>query len=135
MCKITKDMKRFILSVLVLTAVSCLANATNLTISIHGIRSNKGKILIMIKSVSSDATYKQMNEVTCDSCNFVFNDVKDGTYKLSAFHDENGNYNIDKDEKGIPTEGFVLKTITVTDSKASTHEAIKLKLFYPLTIK
>ncbi|WP_018463066.1 DUF2141 domain-containing protein [Segatella paludivivens] len=128
-------MKRFILSVLVLTAVSCLTYGANLTISIKGIRSSKGKILIMIKPVGKDATYQNMKEITNDSCNFVFKDIEDGTYKLSAFHDENGNYNIDKDEKGIPTEGFVLKTITVSNSKNSSSEAIKLKLFYPLTIK
>ena len=57
---------------------------------------------------------------------------------MSYPSDEVGNHIVSLDaldEKGIPTEGFVLKTITVTDSKASTHEAIKLKLFYPLTIK
>lgn len=42
---------------------------------------------------------------------------------------------VDKDEKGIPTEGFVLKTITVSNSKTSSNEAIKVKLFYPVMIK
>ncbi|BCS84859.1 hypothetical protein prwr041_07520 [Prevotella herbatica] len=128
-------MKRFILSVLVFVGVSCFTNAADLTISINGIRNNKGKVLIMIKSVGKDATFQKMKEITNDSCNFVFKDIENGTYKLSAFHDENGNYTIDKDEKGIPTEGFVLKTITVSNSDTSIHEDIKLKLFYPLTIK
>lgn len=128
-------MKRFILSVLVFVGVSCFTNAADLTISINGIRNDKGKVLVMIKSVSKDTTFQKMKEITKDSCNFVFNDIEDGTYKLSAFHDENGNYNIDKDEKGIPTEGFVLKTITVSNSKTSSNEAIKVKLFYPVMIK
>lgn len=38
----------------------------------------------------------------------VFNDVKFGSYVLAAFHDENGNKQLDKTSKGVPIEPLAL---------------------------
>lgn len=92
----------------------------------------------MMQSSQTEKPFQDMKEATVDSCSFIFKSVNDGTYKISAFHDENGNYQINKDEKGIPTEGFVIKTITVKDGKITNvgqDETVNLKLFYPKSAK
>jgi len=38
----------------------------------------------------------------------VFNNVKFGSYVLAAFHDENGNKQLDKTSKGVPVEPLAL---------------------------
>ncbi|HRN16550.1 MAG TPA: DUF2141 domain-containing protein, partial [Xylanibacter oryzae] len=106
-------MKKIMLSATLLMLFSCATFAQNLEITISGIRNSKGKILLMIESDKLKTPNKYMSEITGKSCNFVLNNIQEGTYKISAFHDENGNYEIDKDEKGIPTEGFILKTIKI----------------------
>jgi uncharacterized protein (DUF2141 family) len=128
-------MKKIMLSTTLLMLFSCATFAQNLEITISGIRNNKGKILLMIESGNLKTPNKYMSEITGKSCNFVLNNIQEGTYKISAFHDENGNYEIDKDEKGIPTEGFILKTIKInkTDLASKKDTKIGTKLFYPKT--
>ena len=117
-------MKKFFLAILLITCTTGYSTAQNVRITITGIRSNAGKVLIMMQSSQTEKPFQDMKN--------------DGTYKISAFHDENGNYQIDKDEKGIPTEGFVIKTITVKDGKITNvgqDETVNLKLFYPKSAK
>ena len=123
------------LSATLLMLFSCATFAQNLEITISGIRNSKGKILLMIESGNLKTPNKYISEITGKSCNFVLNNIQEGTYKISAFHDENGNYEIDKDEKGIPTEGFILKTIKInkTDLVSKKDTKIDTKLFYPKT--
>jgi len=123
------------LSATLLMLFSCATFAQNLEITISGIRNSKGKILLMIESGNLKTPNKYISEITGKSCNFVLNNIQEGTYKISAFHDENGNYEIDKDEKGIPTEGFILKTIKInkTDLASKKDTKIGTKLFYPKT--
>ena len=123
------------LSATLLMLFSCATFAQNLEITISGIRNSKGKILLMIESGNLKTPNKYISEITGKSCNFVLNNIQEGTYKISAFHDENGNYEIDKDEKGIPTEGFILKTIKInrTDLASKKNTKIDTKLFYPTT--
>jgi uncharacterized protein (DUF2141 family) len=131
-------MRKFFLATILVICTTGYSTAQNVKVTITGIHHNTGKILIMMQSNKADKPYQNMSEVTTDSCNFIFKDVNDGTYKISAFHDENGNYQIDKDEKGIPTEGFVMKTITIKNGKmanADQDTTINLKLFYPKSAK
>ena len=123
------------LSATLLMLFSCATFAQNLEITISGIRNSKGKILLMIESGNLKTPNKYISEITGKSCNFVLKNIQEGTYKISAFHDENGNYEIDKDEKGIPTEGFILKTIKInrTDLASKKDTKIDTKLFYPTT--
>lgn len=131
-------MKKFFLAIFLITCATGYSTAQNVKVTITGIRSNAGKVLMMMQSSQTEKPFQDMKKPTVDSCSFIFKNVNDGTYKISAFHDENGNYQIDKDEKGIPTEGFVLKTITVKNGKidnVSQDETVILKLFYPKSAK
>ena len=131
-------MKKFFLAIFLITCITGYSTAQNVRITITGIRSNAGKVLMMMQSSETEKPFLDMKEATIDSCSFIFKNVNDGTYKISAFHDENGNYQIDKDEKGIPTEGFVIKSITVKEGKITNvgqDETVNLKLFYPKSVK
>ena len=118
-------MKKIMLSATLLMLFSCATFAQNLEITISGIRNSKGKILLMIESGNLKTPNKYISEITGKSCNFVLNNIQEGTYKISAFHDENGNYEIDKDEKGIPTEGFILKTIKINKTDLASNFSIQ----------
>lgn len=131
-------MKKFFLAIFLIICATGYSTAQNVKVTITGIHGNTGKILIMMQSNKAGKPYQDMSEATIDSCSFVFKNVNDGTYKISAFHDENGNYQIDKDEKGIPIEGFVVKTVAVKDGKITNigkDATANLKIFYPKSAK
>ena len=130
-------MKKFFLAIFLIICATGYSTAQNVKVTITGIHGNTGKILIMMQSNKAGKPYQDMSEATIDSCSFVFKNVNDGTYKISAFHDD-GNYQIDKDEKGIPIEGFVVKTVAVKNGKITNigqDTTASLKIFYPKSAK
>jgi uncharacterized protein (DUF2141 family) len=128
-------MKKTILSAFLAIAAGCI-NAQTVKVNITGIRNETGNILIMMQSATQEQPLKNMKNATRDTCSFVFKNIENHRYKISVFHDENDNYQIDKDEKGIPTEGFAIKTIDIdTIMKQNKTTEATLKLFYPTLSK
>ena len=118
------------LSILMAVCTIGTIEAQSLKVVVTGIRNTTGKILIQVQNDQQKTVGQQMCAAQKDSCTFVFENVGKGNFKISLFHDENTNYRIDKDEKGIPTEGFVLKSIKVNGKSEDTVTA-SLKMFYP----
>ena len=88
--------------------------AGDLVIEIKGIRSGEGQIFGGVHtrvpgvkfpdqagSMHSFRTLAREGTVT-----IVFKDLAAGDYALTAFHDENGSGEIDRNALGIPTEGY-----------------------------
>lgn len=123
-------MKKLMLSALMAICTMSAAEAQNMKVVITGIRNDTGKILIQVQNDKQENVGQQMCDAKKDSCTFMFQNVGIGNLKISLFHDENTNYNIDKDEKGIPTEGFAIKSVKI-NGKSEDTVVENLKMYYP----
>ncbi len=91
---------------LVLSGVACKAQKTDVTVTVKDIKEVKGKIMIAIGDISNPEKMihdmidvEEPGEVSC-----LLKDVPFGKTNVYVFQDLNGNYNLDKNEKGIPIE-------------------------------
>lgn len=88
--------------------------AADLFVEVRGVRSDAGRIYVSVHTPREDerfpyaegmfaGLYRQAHEGTL---RFVLRDVPPGRYALNAFHDENGNGDLDTNVLGIPKEGY-----------------------------
>jgi uncharacterized protein (DUF2141 family) len=84
-----------------------------LTVSVSGMRSDKGNITITIYLDDAahflDGAYKlarQMVPVTLPVTTACFVLPAPGTYAVALFHDENDDHHLNTNALGIPTEGY-----------------------------
>lgn len=95
-------------------ALSCPLHAGDLVVELKGIRSNDGHILGGIHQKSPTIKFPDQKGSVMSfrvparegTVTLVFKDVPEGDYALTAFHDENGSGEIDRNPLGIPTEGY-----------------------------
>jgi uncharacterized protein (DUF2141 family) len=123
-------MKKLVLSAIMAICAMSAAEAQNMKVIVTGIKNNTGKVLIQIQNDKQENVGQQMRDAKKDSCTFMFQNVGLGNLKISLFHDENMNYNIDKDEQGIPTEGFIIKSVKI-NGKSEDTVVENLKMYYP----
>lgn len=93
----TVVIKSIMLLVLGLFASSASAQS-DLTVKVKNISSAKGKVMI-----AADKGQYAMVEATGDTATLVLRALPEGKCKLYVFHDENGNYQLDR-EDGLPVE-------------------------------
>ncbi|MGB6153716.1 MAG: DUF2141 domain-containing protein [Pricia sp.] len=82
----------------------------DLTVTVNNVKSNEGKISVAVYNSSDgflefDKVFKA-NSVPSKkgSTEVVLKDLPKGTYAIAAFHDENGNGELDTNIMGIPKE-------------------------------
>ena len=90
-----------------LCAVSVSAQS-DLTVKVKNIRSAKGKVMI-----AADKGQYAMVDATGDTVTLVLKEVPEGKCKLYVYHDENGNYQLDR-EDGIPAENCAIVDLDMT---------------------
>lgn len=114
-----------LLSPVLLTLVALPVNASELRISVDGIRSQHGSVLIgLYDSFSSfnraialsdkDGFLNDPNRFAAVALRanaamksaVVFTNLAPGQYAIILFHDENGNGKLDKNAFGVPTEPY-----------------------------
>ena len=71
---------------------------SDLTVKVKNIRSAKGKVMI-----AADKGQYAMVDATGDTATLVLKEMPEGKCKLYVYHDENGNYQLDR-EDGVPAE-------------------------------
>ena len=97
-----------------LIAAPMLMGATssaNVDVNLHGLRSDKGNILICITEApdhfpncSDDPNARHLKLPTVKAAHIAFNDLASGDYAVALIHDENANGKLDV-AGIIPTEG------------------------------
>jgi uncharacterized protein (DUF2141 family) len=117
---------RLLFTALALAWVGMLpAEAANLTVTIVGVRSSVGEVLIGIydtaggfnSAIDSSATKSALLpqawriagvalRAKAGSQSIIFAQLPPGRYAIIAFHDENDNGLLDENALGIPTEGY-----------------------------
>jgi uncharacterized protein (DUF2141 family) len=100
-------MKTILLIVLMAFTASSVRAQYKLTIVVDGIDKTKGTILVAVYDSTGflkKPAYTGMSGAGGEEASIVVEDVKPGEYAISVMHDENGNYKLDSNTFGIPTE-------------------------------
>ena len=119
-------MKRLLLSMITF-AVCAICSGKTVTLSINGIRETEGTLLIMVENIEvTDNAAKPvmlMQAVSGHKMEIALEMPKWSKFKVSAFTDANGNKQLDRDEYGRPTEGFIQQVYTEKDIKKGVLNA------------
>lgn len=105
---------KMVLALLVGITSSSVYAQGEVTVKVTNVRSATGKVLLSVGSKYA------MVSVAGDSVELKLADVPEGKCMLAIFHDENGNYQMDK-QIDVPTENCAMKEIVVK-SGAQTIE-------------
>ena len=106
-----KILKVALLFILSMQGIQAFSQKT-LTVSIPNINPAKGEVQISVWNVKKaflkgKETYKTYHfKITKTSEKFVINDLPQGEYALSIFHDENCDKKCNKNILGMPIEGY-----------------------------
>ncbi|MBB3265676.1 uncharacterized protein (DUF2141 family) [Azospirillum sp. OGB3] len=84
--------------------------AAALTVTVQGVRNGDGQVVL---SVCEEAAYpagrcavRVTAPAAAGTVRVAVPDLPPGTYALRAYHDENGNGQLDRNLLGVPREGF-----------------------------
>ena len=128
---------------------------STLTIEIAGLKNQKGELCFKLFSRSygfpdhdKNAVIRRCIKITEktaeDPFKITLKDIASGSYAIAVFQDLNGDRVINRDTKGIPTEGYGFSNNPITRQDltrygdcvfllAGATETIKIKLKYPPT--
>ncbi|WP_114861345.1 DUF2141 domain-containing protein [Azospirillum brasilense] len=84
--------------------------AAALTVTVQGVRNGDGQIILAVCEEAAYPAGRCAFRVTAPaaegSVRVTVPDVPPGIYALRAYHDENGNGQLDRNLLGVPREGF-----------------------------
>ncbi len=110
-----KQFQRLLFSLTAAFTVSVpTALCAEIEVSVHSIRSDKGKIMVALHGGENTKQFPneegaiamQWAKASQGARNFVFRDLPQGEFAIALYHDENDNGRLDKGLMGIPKEGF-----------------------------
>lgn len=90
---------------------SAKAQTSTITVNITNLKSDRGTCFICLYNKAADfprianAAFTQSKLIRNGEAHFKIEAVKNGTYAIAAYHDENGNGKFDENFLGIPKEG------------------------------
>ena len=90
------------------------AVAADLAIEIRGVRSDAGRVYVAVHAPREGEKFPYAEgmvaaihqQARAGDMRFVLRDLPGGRYAVNAFHDENGNGDLDANVLGIPKEGY-----------------------------
>jgi uncharacterized protein (DUF2141 family) len=101
--------KLLILFALFISTVS-YSQSNTITVTITHLKSDQGKVRVAIYSGAENffkkVLYRKTASINGNSAQVVFENIPDGEYAISLYHDENDNGILDSGWFGIPTEGY-----------------------------
>ena len=82
----------------------------DITVKINNLESNKGKVYVAVYdsegSFLNTGVKSTMSKIIGNSCEVTFENIPNGVYAISIFHDENDNNKMDSNFLGIPKEDY-----------------------------
>lgn len=122
-----------------LASIICIASiapatvsAAELTVTINGIASDKGKVLVALYDTAEIWMKRAIKyagaEAKTNSLTVVMKDLPEGDYAISIHHDENGNGKFDTNVIGIPLEPYGFSNDAAGNFGPPTFEQAKFKL-------
>lgn len=129
-----KPLSLLILATLLPLAVT--ARAADLTVQVKGVPSAQGRILVALYDSAANfprpgATLRAQAADAADPATVVFRDLPPGRYAITAFHDKNGNGQLDRNLAGIPIESFGFSNDAMPVAGPPAFEAAAFELTRP----
>lgn len=122
----TQRVSALIIACIIMASLS-MAQTIDLTLTVKGIQGNSGNIMIGIGDTRNPQDMKgSMTKVSGDTATTQIKEVPQGECTIYTFHDMNGNYQLDRDEKGKPKEGCAITKTTVDEQ----NNMIEVVLYY-----
>lgn len=85
-------------------------NGQEITVVIENLNSNKGEVYVSLYNTEASFLGKGFkstkSKIVNNSCTIKFENVPNGIYAISFFHDENDNKKMDTNFLGIPKEDY-----------------------------
>ena len=122
-------MKRLLFIALEIICYHVVTFAQEVKVEVRGIRSAKGDIMVMAQQDSESKPVYAMATAVKDTVTVVLKDVPWEKFLISLFHDENGNWELDMNEQGIPVEGYAREKCK---KEADASATVKMKMYYPV---
>jgi uncharacterized protein (DUF2141 family) len=105
------NMKALLFTCLSITLAITSQGQNSIEVKISNIREIKGDIRVALFNNEDDFLEKPVHaksiKATSKEVSVKFENLPQGDYAVSVFHDENSNGELDKSVVGIPKEGFV----------------------------
>ena len=92
-----------------LLGLSVSVFAEDFSVSVGNIRNNNGNILVMLQADEKSKPVYGMAKAQKGEVNVMIKDVSGKEVTISVFHDENENWQMDTNERGMPNEGIARK--------------------------
>ena len=125
--------RRVLVSALALASVflaAAEASAARIVVTITGLKSNEGGVYVGLYATPSKflngTQVDVMKKVRASTApiTVVFDNLRPGTYAVGAYHDENGNSQLDTGPMGLPIEGYALSNgVRAVMSKPTFQQA------------
>ncbi len=103
-------MIRYYLIALFLMCTTLIHAQNQLQIEIINLRNNTGQVSLELLNKDNISVSGKTELIKDNKCIISFEDIKDGTYAIRYFHDENSNKELDMNFLGIPKEGIDRQT-------------------------
>ncbi len=105
---------------------TCYSQTSDVTVEVEGISHEQGHLMIVAVNVNTKQTsYERLPVAKKNKMLCSFKKLSLGKVNIYGFHDLNGNFDLDRDEKGIPTEPcFTEENVEITENMPN----IKVKL-------
>ena len=115
-----------ILLTLAAVALSVVAAAKELTVTVRNVRSTDGSILTMLRIPGQQPLYAK-TPAGADTVTVHFEGIEGDEAGVWIIHDENGNYQMDMRENGGPAEGYATRDCLLPDER----NTVEIDLTYP----
>ena len=131
-------MKKLITTIAILGCINLFG--ANITVEVSNIKNANGKLGISIFDSSESfldnkKTFRNKPlQIDDETMTYTFKDVPNGTYAVTAFHDENDNNKMDRNFLGFPIEKPAISNIPELTGPPSFEDA-KFELTSDITIK
>ena len=106
--------RRFAVALAAALAFTLPAAAADLAVEVNGIRSDKGKVYVAVHAAVDGVEFPASAGMIAggwklaqtSGMKVVFRGLPSARYAVNAFHDENGNEELDTNILGVPLEGY-----------------------------
>ena len=106
--------RRFAVALAAALAFTLPAAAADLAVEVNGIRSDKGKVYVAVHAAVDGVEFPASAGMIAggwklaqtSGMKVVFRGLPPARYAVNAFHDENGNEELDTNILGVPLEGY-----------------------------
>lgn len=127
--KATTTQRRFLAFIItsIIIATTAMAQTIDLNVTIKGIQGTNGNIMIGVGDAKNPQMMKgEIVKITGETATTQIKEVPTGKVTLYIYHDENVNYQLDRDESGNPKEGCAISHTVVDEQK----NAVEVTLYY-----